>query len=124
MAKKLPPAKDWKARDIKDWNTHTFFAYLCDAHRQRRGIDYFSAKGIKIDLSMIKRMFDEYGREETKMFIDECLKQYKGSAQFKVCTFWFMSTYMKAQVMPNVQLAMQRQNMIAAEETEMDDIEF
>ncbi|PFQ72420.1 MULTISPECIES: hypothetical protein [Bacillus] len=124
MAKKLPPAKDWQARDIKDWNSHTFYAYLCAEHRKRRGIDYFSSKGITVDMTMIKRMYQKHGNEATKMFIDECLKRYTGGAKFKVATFWFMSTYMQAQVMPDVQLAMQRQSMIAQEETEMDDIEF
>ncbi|WP_431819282.1 hypothetical protein LWL40_27560 (plasmid) [Bacillus thuringiensis] len=124
MAKKLPPAKDWEARDIKDWNSHTFFAYLCDAHRQRRGIDYISSKGIALDLTLIKRMFEQYGKEETKMFIDQCLKQYTGNGRFKIASFWFMSTYMKAQVMPDVQLAMQRQKQIAVEETNLDEIEF
>lgn len=124
MAKKLPPAKDWQARDIKDWNSHTFFAYLCDQHRKRRGIDYISSKGISLDMTLIKRMFEQYGKEETKMFIDECLKQYSGGARYKIATFWFMSTYMKAQVMPDIQLAMKRREQTAVEQDDLDDIEF
>ncbi|PFJ08857.1 hypothetical protein COI90_32160, partial [Bacillus cereus] len=72
------------------------------------GIDYFAAKGIKVDLTLIKRTFDEHGKEITKRFIDKCLKEYKGSPQYMVCTFWFMHTFMKAQIMPQLQIEQQR----------------
>lgn len=125
MSKKLPPAKDWRARSIDQWNTHTFFAYLQHAHREELKVDYFSAKGIKIDLSMIKRTFDEFGKEITKMFIDQCLKQYTSSSQYKVCTFWFMRTYMIAQVMPKAQEEYKRmQDVQVAAESNLDDLTF
>ncbi|HGO9416648.1 TPA: hypothetical protein ACLBZX_005143 [Bacillus cereus] len=124
MAKpKLPPAKDWQARNIEDWNSHTFFAYLQHAHRERRGIDYFAAKGIKVDLTLIKRTFDEHGKEITKRFIDKCLKEYKGSPQYMVCTFWFMHTFMKAQIMPQLQIEQQRAQDIADEE-DYEELQF
>lgn len=100
--KKLPPAKYWKERDIDDWNAVTFFNFLCDKHREVRGVDYFASRGVKLDNAMIKQMYEKHGKLETKMFIEECLKEYKSSPKYKVCSFMFMRTYMLAQVMPKV----------------------
>ncbi|MCU5554882.1 hypothetical protein OCB15_18230 [Bacillus cereus] len=122
---KLPPAKNWKERNINDWNAVTFFNYLCDQHRKVRGIDYFSSRGVKMDNVAIKQTYEKYGKEETKEFIDQCLKEYAGSAKFKVCTFWFMRTYMIAQIMPQVQESIKRRgDLQVAAEADLDDMEF
>lgn len=122
---KLPPAKNWKERNINDWNAVTFFNYLCDQHRKVRGIDYFSSRGVKMDNVAIKQTYEKYGKEETKEFIDQCLKEYTGSAKFKVCTFWFMRTYMIAQIMPQVQESIKRRgDLQVAAEADLDDMEF
>ncbi|MEI5921019.1 hypothetical protein WBU96_28205 [Bacillus albus] len=123
--KKLPPAKNWQERNIDDWNAVTFFNYLCDKHRELRGIDYFASRGVKIDNVMLKQMYEKHGKLETKLFIDQCLKEYKGSPQYKVCTFMFMRTYMIAQVMPKVQEGIKRSEEIkTASEANLDDLTF
>lgn len=104
MAKaKLPAAKDWKARSIQDWNAHTFYAYLRDMHKEIRGVDYFAAKGVRVDMSLIKQTYEELGKEITKDFITQALRQYKPRGNFKVCTFMFMYTYMRATIVPTLQ---------------------
>lgn len=123
MAKaKLPPAKDWEARNIEDWNAHTFYAFLRDKHREIRGLDYFAARGIKIDLSLLKQDYENYGKPEVKAFIELALKEYKGSAKFMIATYNFMHTYMMAQVMPRVQQQLSREAE-AAVETDYDELE-
>jgi len=123
--KKLPPAKNWQERNIDDWNAVTFFNYLCDKHREVRGIDYFASRGVKIDNAMIKQMYEKHGKLETKLFIEECLKEYTPSPKYKVCSFMFMRTYMIAQVMPKVQEGIKRNEEIkTASEANLDDLTF
>ncbi|MEC0037228.1 hypothetical protein P4L29_22790 [Bacillus cereus] len=126
MAKaKLPHAKNWRERNIDDWNATTFFNYLCDQHRIVRGIDYITKTTVKMDMILINQVYKKYGRLETKNFIDKCLKDYNGTAQYKICTFWFMRTYMLAQVMPQVQEGIKRTEDIQnALEENLDDLTF
>jgi hypothetical protein len=117
MAKaKLPPAKDWQARHIDDWNAHTFYAYLRDMHREIRQLDYFAARGLKVDLSLIKQDYEAYGKIALKLFIEQALKEYKGTAKYMICTYNFMHTYMMAQVMPKIQVQEARQEEAAVEQ--------
>jgi hypothetical protein len=101
---KLAPAKDWKARNIDDWNAHTFYAFLRDMHREIRQLDYFAARGLKVDLSLLKQDYEAYGKITLKLFIEQALKEYKGSAKYMICTYQFMHTYMMAQIMPKIQV--------------------
>lgn len=123
--KKLPPAKNWKERDIDDWNAVTFFNFLCEKHREVLGIDYFASRGVKLDNAMIKQMYEKHGKLETKMFIEGCLKDYTPTAKYRVCSFMFMRTYMLAQVMPKVLDSIKRMDELKiASEENLDDLTF
>lgn len=98
---KLPPANDWKARDIEDWNATTFRAYLADRHQERFGIPYVT-NNIAAEARNIKRMYEQYGKQVTKDFIDECLRQYRPGPNYQGITFFFMFSYMRERVLPKV----------------------
>ena len=77
---KLPPATDWQARDINDWNTTSFRQYLYDRHRELYGLDYVGA--VKRDCGMISGMIKQHDKATVKAFIDECFRQYKPTTQY------------------------------------------
>jgi hypothetical protein len=101
VAVKKPKAHDWKARNLEDWNTHTFMAYLKDKHEELFGIPYVS-RNIKQELGNLKYMIKNYGPVATKEFIDECFRSYTPTPQYPGLSFWFMFTYMKLSVLPRV----------------------
>ena len=92
--KRKPHAKDWRARDISDWNATTFRAYLEEKHMERFGVPYARRCPIAAEAAMIKRMIDEHGPETVRAFIDECFKQYKPNSRYPGVNFAFMQTYM------------------------------
>lgn len=99
MAKeKLPHAKDWQARRIEDWNAQTFLAYLRAKHEERLSTQYIG-KPIAMESKLIKNMYEQYGRELTKEFIDACFLQYKPSGGYSGVNFHFMYTYMREYVL-------------------------
>lgn len=120
---KLPPAKDWQARKIDDWNAHTFYAFLRDKHRELRQLDYFAARGLKVDLALLKQDYEAYGKITLKLFIEQALKEYKGTPKFMICTYQFMHTYMMANVMPRIQVQKAREDEANIED-DFDAIEW
>jgi hypothetical protein len=124
MAKeKLPPAKDWQARKIDDWNAHTFYAFLRDKHREIRQLDYFAARGLKVDLSLLKQDYEKYGKEALRAFIEQALREYKSTPKFMIATYQFMHTYMMVQIMPKVQIQEAREANVL-EEKDYESIEW
>src|SRR5690625_6642073 len=106
MTNKRAPAKDWKNRNINDWNTTTFTEYLKDKHREMFGIDYAPfggtygmEQGVLGDLIGTQSRTNPKPRTASnaavKRFIDETFAQYKPTAQYPGTTFGFMWTYRK-----------------------------
>lgn len=91
---KLPHAKDWQARDVKDWNVTTFHAYLIEKHEEKFAAPYFPFATWVVEKKMLKTCIDEYGRETIKQFIDECFRDYKPNADYAGISFGFMFKYM------------------------------
>lgn len=106
---KLPPAQNWKERKIEDWNATTFRAYLADRHEELFGIPYVT-NNIAAEARNIKRMYEQYGKEITKDFIDECLRQYRPNGNYRGITFFFMFSYMRERVLPKVIEAHRKRN--------------
>ena len=109
----LPPAHDWRARDLDDWNATTFAAYLADRHEDIFGIKYVAGNNVARERAMLKRMIDEYGPEVTRRFIDACLAEYKPTTQYPGVSFTFMYSYMRARVLPRVLAEVQREQAMA-----------
>jgi hypothetical protein len=105
----LPPAYDWRARDLADWNATTFAAYLADRHEDTFGIKYVAGNNVAMERAMLKRMIDEYGPDVTRRFIDACLAEYKPTPQYPGVSFTFMYSYMRARVLPRVLAGVQRE---------------
>ena len=97
--RKLPPAHDWQARDIEDWNVTTFHAYMVDKHREMFGCEYVPFRGWQAEKGMLGRLIGTRGRPGThdkamiKRFIDEGFKSYKPTAQYPGTNFGFLYTY-------------------------------
>jgi hypothetical protein len=108
MGSKLPPAKDWRARDIKDWNAVTFHEYLKEAHKKRYGTSYV-AKNMGIQNKNIKRMYDEYGKEVTKKFIDLCFIHYKPTGRYAGANFMFFYSYLKDRYLPMAEIEVRKE---------------
>ena len=100
MSKKLPPANDWRNRDIDDWNTTTFTEYLRDKHRDLFGCEYVPFGGRwATEQGMIGRLIGTRTRAGThdkatiKRFIDEGFKSYKPTPQYPGTSFGFLYSY-------------------------------
>src|SRR5690625_4296126 len=97
--RKLPPASDWRARDIDDWNTLTFTEYLKDKHREIFGIEYAPMRSWRMEQGQIGRLIGTKTKEGThskavvKRFIDEAFKTYKPTAQYPGTNFGFIYSY-------------------------------
>src|SRR5690625_1305094 len=86
---KLAPASDWRNRNIEDWNTATFHAYMQDKHRELFGCEYVPFGGRwATEQGMIGRLIGTQSKKGThdkaiiKRFIDEGLKSYKPTPQY------------------------------------------
>lgn len=106
--RKLPAAKDWRNRDIGDWNTLTFCEYLKATHKERFGIDYAPfggtwamEQGILGDLIGTASRTNPKPRtasnEAVKRFIDECMSGYRPTKAWPGINFGFMWTYRKTE---------------------------
>src|SRR5699024_4191638 len=106
MTNKLPPAKDWRNRDIEDWNVVSYTEYLRDKHREQYGIEYAPFGGRwATEQGMIGRLIGTQSRTnpkprtasnvDVKRFIDETFASYKPSAKYPGTSFGFMWTYRK-----------------------------
>ena len=96
---KLPPASDWRARDIDDWNTLTFTEYLKDKHRELFGIEYAPMRSWRMEQGQIGRLIGTARKEGThskavvKRFIDEAFESYKPTPQYPGTNFGFIYAY-------------------------------
>ena len=97
--RKLPPAHDWQARDIEDWNVTTFHAYLADKHREMFGCEYVPFRGWQAEKGMLGRLIGTRGRPGThdkamiKRFIDEAFDDYRPSKKYPGTSFGFIYAY-------------------------------
>ena len=100
-ARKLPPASDWQARNIDDWNTTTFHAYLSDKHEEMFGCTYAPFRGWQAEKGIIGRLIGTQSKAGThskalvKRFIDETFATYKPTTKYPGTSFGFMYTYRK-----------------------------
>lgn len=106
MTSKLAPAKDWRNRDLSDWNVVTFTEYLKDKHRELFGIEYAPfggtwgmEQGILGDLIGTKSKKNPKQRtasnESVKRFIDVTFSEYTPNRKYPGTSFGFMWTYRK-----------------------------
>src|SRR5690625_3678551 len=97
--RKLPPASDWQSRNIDDWNTTTFHAYMQSRHRELFGCEYVPFRGWQAEKGMLGRLIGTRQRKGThdkaiiKRFIDEGFKSYKPTAQYPGTSFGFLYSY-------------------------------
>ncbi|SHE65789.1 hypothetical protein SAMN05444392_102256 [Seinonella peptonophila] len=96
---KLPPAKDWRSRDIKDWNAVTFRAYIVNQHHLIFNSKYFT-NSIQAENANIKRMYEEFGKEVTKVFIDICFQNFKPRPPYRGVSFMFCFSYLRSKYLP------------------------
>ena len=96
---KLPPASDWRARDINDWNTLTFTEYLKNKHRELFGIEYAPMRSWRMEQGQIGRLIGTARKEGShskavvKRFIDEAFESYKPTPQYPGTNFGFIYAY-------------------------------
>src|SRR5690625_2303507 len=104
--RKLPPAKDWRNRDLSDWNTLTFTEYLKAAHKERFGITYAPfggtwamEQGILGDLIGTQSRKNPKPRtasnEAVKRMIDEAFETYKPTDTYPGTSLSFTRHYRK-----------------------------
>ena len=108
MTKRLPPAKDWRDRDIEDWNTTTFTHYLQDKHREMFGIEYVPMRGWRMEQGQLGRLIGTKSKEGThskavvKRFIDEAFAEYKPTKEWPGTNFGFIYAY-RRQILQRVE---------------------
>lgn len=100
-SKRKPPATDWQARDIADWTTGTFQAYLKAKHKERYGIDYV-ARNYSVEGRWLKTLIAEHGPEVVRKFIDACFEEYRPTPQYPGLNFGFMYSYQRERNLPRV----------------------
>ena len=97
--RKLPPASDWRNRNIDDWNTTTFTNYLQDKHREQFGIEYAPMRSWRMEQGQIGSLIGTRTKEGThskaivKAFIDEAFKTYQPTQQYPGTNFGFIYAY-------------------------------
>lgn len=129
MSKKLPNAKDWRNRNIDDWNTTTFTEYLKDKHRELFGIEYVPFGGRwTTEQGMIGRLIGTrkksgiYDKAVIKRFIDETFESYKPTPEYPGTNFGFMYTYRK-HVLQRIEADLKRrkyENEVEREESQTE----
>jgi hypothetical protein len=85
------PTEQWSANHLRD--------YLYAKHEEILGFKYV-ARNFAVDTRMLKNFANANGIAVTKRFIDTCLANYSGSAQYPGVNFSFMQTYMKERYLP------------------------
>jgi len=101
MTKRMPPATDWQARDIEDWNVTTFTEYMKDKHRELFGCEYVPMRSWRTEQGMIGRLIGtkakagSHDKAIIKRFIDETFEAYKPTPQYPGTNFGFMYSYRK-----------------------------
>jgi len=113
--KKLPPAKDWRARELKDWTAVTFHEYMKDRHKELYGTSYV-ARSIPIQNRNIKWMCEQYGKDVTKRFIDLCFQNYKPSGKYAGANFMFFFTYLRERYLPIAERQIEKERKLAEQQ--------
>lgn len=102
--RKLPAAKDWRNRDLSDWNVVSFTEYLRDKHREMFGIEYKPFGGTwGMEQGKLGDLIGTQSRNNpkprrypnalVKRFIDETFANYKPSEQYPGTSFGWVWTY-------------------------------
>ena len=97
--KKLPHAKDWRNRNIEDWNVTTFHAYLIDLHEELFGIDYVPFANWQAEQGTLARLIGKqgkpgkYDKELIRQFIEYTFKTYRPNPQYPGTSFGFVWKY-------------------------------
>src|SRR5690625_2993479 len=97
--RKLAPAKDWRNRDIDDWNTTTFTSYMADKHREEFGCEYVPMRNWGFEQGQIGRLIGTKTKEGTtskvvvKRFIDGAFAEYKPTKDWPGTSFGFIYSY-------------------------------
>lgn len=123
MSNKLPPAKDWRNRDIDDWNVTTFTEYLRDKHREMFGVEYAPMRSWQLEQGQLGRLIGTRAKKGThskamvKRFIDEAFKTYKPTPQYPGTNFGFIYAYRRniLQRLESEQVVKARQEQARAE---------
>lgn len=111
---KLPPAKNWRERNIEDWNAHTFQAYMAERHQELFGIDY-TTNNYGMENSHLKAFFTKYDCATLKRFIDACFADYTPRPGWPGVNFAFMSSKMKDRIFPRLQLQMKAERLLGGD---------
>lgn len=96
---KLPNAKDWKARNIEDWNTLTFTEYLRHKHRTLFDIEYAPMRSWQVEQKLISTLIGTATKKGThskavvKRFIDEAFETYSPTEEYPGTNFGFTYSY-------------------------------
>lgn len=98
MSRKLPPSYDWKARKIENWNATTFRQYLKDQHKERFGLPYV-VNNWGMHQKQVKLAYEEFGKAETKMFIDLCFAHLRPKPPYNCLNFTYLYSYYKERFM-------------------------
>lgn len=130
MANKLPPAKDWRNRDLSDWNVVSFTEYLRDKHREQFGIEYAPMRGWAFEQGHLGRLIGTRTREGThskavvKRFIDEAFAEYTPTAQYPGTNFGFIYSYRRniLQRVEAEELAKEKAEQAREEAPSLDDL--
>ena len=99
MANKLPPATDWQARDIEDWNVRTYHSYMQDKHREMFGCEYVPFRGWRVEQGMLGTLIGTRAKEGThdkatiKRFIDLAFEEYTPTTKYPGTNFGFNYSY-------------------------------
>src|SRR5690625_541213 len=94
-----PNAKDWRNRDIDDWNVTSFTEYLRDKHRELFGIEYAPMRSWRMEQGQIGRLIGTRTKAGThskaviKRFIDEAFETYKPTREYPGTNFGFIYAY-------------------------------
>lgn len=118
---KLPPAKDWKARELEDWNTDTFLSYMKDLHEQTYGAPYVT-NNFLAEKRNIKWLFTHYGKEETKEFIDLCFANYKPGHKYSGVNFMFCFSFLRSKYLSQAIAKVQKKKEREVRENEQNGI--
>lgn len=98
-AKLKPKANDWRNRNISEWNTTTYHAYMEDLHKELFGCPYAPFRSWTIEKGLLgnivgtTRKQGSHDKAVIKDFIEQTFTSYKPSAQYPGTSFGFMWTY-------------------------------
>lgn len=101
---KIPDTKNWRDRNIDDWNVTTFTEYLKDIHKDMFGVSYVPFGGVwGIEQGFIGSLIGTKSRNNpkkrvasnnaVKRFIDETFNTYTPNKRYPGTSFGFMWKY-------------------------------